>query len=82
MNNPPIELEAVVNVSLSSLSIGEVAALNLWKMLNGLEWDQVPESILGASKLGSLRTGANGEMQQDTKLLISRYIDRRVQEGK
>jgi hypothetical protein len=82
MNNPPIELEAAVNASLSSLSIDEVAALNLWKMLGGLEWDQVPEGVLGASKLGPLRTGANGEMQQDTKLLISRYIDRRVQEGK
>jgi hypothetical protein len=77
MDNP---MYAIVNLTLKELSIEEIAACNLAVMLNGHDWDEIPDHILGAKKLDPLKTD-NGKMHQETKRVLQELVNARVNQG-
>jgi hypothetical protein len=74
MDNP---MYVIVNLALKKLSIEEIAACNLAIMLNGYDWDEIPDHILGAKKLDPLKTD-NGKMHQETKRVLQELVNARV----
>jgi hypothetical protein len=73
---------SVVGLTVKGLTAAECAALNLSVQLYGHDWDTIPSTVIGESKLKALKTEADGKMHQMTKDILGKLVAERVSNGK